>query len=77
MDEQLLFSDAEVKMLGGKKMQMSKTPLTILKRPSGAKTKKDSTDDDSEKLEEEALAKLELFCKDGDLKVFDGALKRW
>jgi hypothetical protein len=72
-----VFSDAEVKMLGGKKMTMSKTPTAILKRPAGAKARKDSTDDDAEKLEEEALSRLEQFCKNGDLKDFESALKRW
>lgn len=64
-------------MLGGKKVAMSKKPLKVLKRPANAKVKRDSTDEDAEKLEEEALAKLEQFCKNEDIRVFESALKRW
>lgn len=72
-----------MKMLGtSKRTQKSKTPVqvTILKRPTAdvkSKLKLDDEDLTAQKAGDEAISKLEQFCKSGDFKVFEKALKLW
>lgn len=68
-------------MLGKKQAySKNKTPvgLTLLKRPTNPKQKLALIDDDtSQKPDDEATLKLEKFLKDGEITVFETALKLW
>lgn len=54
--------------------------ITLLKRPTmDVKNKLELGDNkiSAQNIDDEALMKLERFCKDGEIKVFESALKLW